>query len=95
MLNQVTHSDVDTNRSIYASDECTIASIKSIPDETKYYTEITMQLIMYFLYTYSIIHGVFDMYDSKGKKELSLSEVHFHTVVEKCDVFIINRQKRL
>lgn len=24
---------------------------------------------------FSIIHGVFDMYDSEGKKQLSLSEV--------------------
>ena len=44
---------------------------------------------------HSIIHGVFDMYDSKGKKQLSLSEVHYHTVVKYCNLFIINRQKRL
>lgn len=26
--------------------------------------------------SFSIIHGVFDMYDSEGKKQLSLSEVY-------------------
>ena len=43
MLNQIAHSAVDTTRSICASDECTVASIKSNPDETRYYTVITIQ----------------------------------------------------